>query len=314
MAQTSPILRFCLEVLHHAMENYASDTPRHRKMAVLNLAQSVELAIKAALVEGNVPIYEKGNRTITPHDGLANIAKMWGVERIALHARVELLIDERNAIQHRYGHIDDVGLDYHMETAFSVLSEILEREFDTKLDNWVIDTVDAKVWRKIRFVRQPTQDQKSPSAALQADRGSTLDLIDGFVRFERRIRERLSPLLNEGESFRGSTLDLVIKALSNVDPVPQAIIKEAPSVFRLRNRVIHGDETPTNRDVKTAFATMDSVLAALDQVPQETLERALRASVRGVKGTRLPTRLEEAQEVFAHVEQPDAGKQDPGSD
>src|SRR4051794_18023016 len=117
MAQRSPILRFALEVLHHGLENYASESARHRKMAVLNLAQAVELAVKAALVENNVPIYEKGGRTLVVHDGLTALAKLWSVDRIDFHARIELLVDERNAIQHRYGVVDDVTLDYHMETA-----------------------------------------------------------------------------------------------------------------------------------------------------------------------------------------------------
>ena len=140
MAQTSPILRFALEILHHALENYSTESPRHRKVAVLNLAQAVVLAVKAALVENNVRIYETNGRTINTHDALASLAKLWQVERIDGHARGELLVDERNSIQHRYGNVDDVSLDYHMETAFDVLRRILEREFDTGLDAWVRDT------------------------------------------------------------------------------------------------------------------------------------------------------------------------------
>ncbi|MDZ7779536.1 MAG: hypothetical protein U5R14_06285 [Gemmatimonadota bacterium] len=82
MAQTSPILRFALEILQHGLENYASDTPRHRKVAVLHLAQAVELAIKAALIERNVPIYEKnGSRTINTHEALTSLAKLWSLDR-----------------------------------------------------------------------------------------------------------------------------------------------------------------------------------------------------------------------------------------
>jgi hypothetical protein len=124
MAQTSPILRFALEVLQHGLENYVAGSPRHRKMAVLNLTQVVELAVKAALVERNVPIYEKNSRTLVIHDALDRLAILWSLDRVPYHARVELLVDERNAIQHRYGNVDDVSLDYHMETAFGILRKI----------------------------------------------------------------------------------------------------------------------------------------------------------------------------------------------
>lgn len=62
MAQGSPILRFALEVLQHALESYCSNEFRDRKISVLNLAQSLELAIKAALVENNISIFEKAAR------------------------------------------------------------------------------------------------------------------------------------------------------------------------------------------------------------------------------------------------------------
>ena len=128
---------------------------------MLNLAQAVELVVKAALVENNVSIFEKGSGTLTVNDALDRLAALWSVDRIGFHARVELLVDERNAIQHRYGNVDDVGLDYHLETAFGVLKEILEKEFDLVLNGWVLDTVEESVWRKIRFVEPP---QPAPGA------------------------------------------------------------------------------------------------------------------------------------------------------
>lgn len=305
MAQTSPILRFALEVLHHALENYASATPRHRKIAVLNLAQAVELAVKAVLVENNVPIYEKGARTLAIHDALEKLAKLWGVERVARHARIELLVDERNAIQHRYGNVDDVSLDYHMETAFDTLREILQEEFDTVLDSWVRDTVDEAVWKTIRFVEpappivQPAVPiVEKPSMASQVARSATLDFIDGFTRFERSIRSMLKPYLADGQSFMGSTLDFTIKALSQVAPPASTVIQGLPKVYKLRNSAIHGNQAPTDKEVQEALAILDQTLVALADTPRDILDRAYRATARRVKGTRLPTRQEEAQDDF----------------
>lgn len=299
MAQTSPILRFALEVLQHGLENYASDTARHRKMAVLNLAQAVELSIKAALVENNVPIYERSGRTINSHEALNCLAKLWGVERFDQHARVELLIDERNAIQHRYGSVDDVGLDYHMETAFEAISRILESEFDTELSSWVRDTIDEDVWSKVRFVTPAIPTDEDPSAAINPARNPVVDFVDGFARFERQVRLLLVPFLHEGQRFTGSTLDFSIKALSNANDPDQNLIRSLPGVYRLRNRSVHGDSEPSSKDVDEALKVLDATLDALRTLPEEVKERACRASLRGLHGTHLPTRLEEAQEEFS---------------
>jgi uncharacterized protein YutE (UPF0331/DUF86 family) len=304
MAQTSPILRFALEVFHHALENYASGSPRHHKVAVMGLAQSIELTTKATLVENNIPIFEKSGRTINTHDALANLARLWGSDRVDQHARIELLVDERNAIQHRYGNVDDVSLDYHMETAFEFLRTTLEREFDTSLDGWVHDNVDSAIWTKIRFVAKPEPTAEEPSGALVPDRSATLDFIDGFSRFERAIRWRLSDFLPEGQRYDGSTLDFAIKALSNAGAPPHELIQRLPIVYKLRNRTIHGDQTPDVTDVDAALRTLDEVLNALATIDEEVLERAIRASERGVRGTRLPTRTEEAQEDFADYVRP----------
>lgn len=300
MAQTSPILRFALEVLHHALENYVTDTPRHRKLAVLHLAQAVELTIKAALVERNVPIYEKNGRTLNSHDALRCLADLWEVERIDHHARVELLIDERNAIQHRYGNVDNVSLDYHMETTFDAVAEILNREFDTDLSSWIRDTVEEAVWSKVRFVATPMEPtEEEPSAAIRPERSPVLDFVDGFARFERQVRALLAAFLNEGQRFTGSTLDFSIKALSNADEPNPELITSLPDVYKLRNRSVHGDSEPTGEEVDTALRVLDATLAALKALPEDVQERATRASMRGLRGTHLPTRLEEAQADFA---------------
>lgn len=258
-------------------------------MAVLNLAQSVELAVKAALVENNVPIYERNGRTLAIHDALVHLAKLWNVERIEHHARIELLVDERNAIQHRYGTVDDVSLDYHMETTFCVLKVILTQEFDTGLDAWIRDNVETEIWTKVRFVESPQPAPAAPTAAIISQRSPTLDFIDGFARYERRVRETLRPFLDEGQRFVGSTLDFMIKALSNAPNPNNDLIRSLPDVYRLRNRAIHGDELPAADEVNSALKRLDEALSALDnEVSPDTVARALQASEQRVRGTRLP--------------------------
>ena len=300
MAQTSPILRFALEIIHTALENYCGPAPRHRKVAVLNLAQGIELAIKAALVENNVPIYDKGGRTVNTHEALERLAKLWDVERIDAHARIELLVDERNEIQHRYGNVDEVGLDYHMETMFLAMRQILANEFDTGFDAWIRDNVAKDTWQKVRFVypETPAAAAAIPSAAVMKDRSATVDFIDGFARFERRVREIIQPHLEEGQRFSGSTLDFAMKALWNAPSRPGDLLAGLPTVYKLRNRSVHGDEEPTELEVANSLGVLDRVLAALKDVPEETVQMAVRAAEHGRKGTKLLTRLEEAQEDF----------------
>jgi hypothetical protein len=162
----------------------------------------------------------------------------------------------------------------------------------------VVDTFYQHNWKKISFVQAEQLGGAAPSAASQPERSPTLDFIDGFARFERSIREILRPYLQEGETFTGSTLDFAMKALSNSEAPPLRVIQGLPKVYKLRNRTIHGDEQPSDNEVGEALLMLDQALASFAEVSPETLERAFRATTRGLRGTRLPTRLEEAQEAF----------------
>jgi len=286
MLQRSPILRFALEVFEHALESAVSKKPRDRKLAVINLAQCIELAVKAALVEKNVSIYMKDSaKTVTPHEALKALANLWSIDRVPMHSRLEVLIDERNAIQHRYGDVDEVTLDYHLETSYRALEEILKREFDVELGDWVRDAVSEEIWKQIRFV-QVDEVQATPSEASQPDRSATLDLVDGFSRFEAAIRSLVEE--KAGEPLKiGSTLDLAIKTMAASEGSGRQLIQDLPGVYRLRNRVIHGEQSAEDEEVEGALKLLDRVLDALHGTPADLMRRALETVRLGVRGARV---------------------------
>lgn len=315
MLQRSPILRFALEVFGHSLADAASTNPRDWKMAVMSLAQSVELAIKAALVEKNVPIYEKREgTTISSRDALAELAKLWVLPRIEMQARLELLVDERNAIQHKYGSIDEVTLDYHMETVFLALRELLRREFDIELDDWIKGEVSEPVWRKIRFVSPPEEAAVTPSSSASPDRSAVLDLIGGFASYEEDVRCLVAASGADPKRL-GSSLDFVIKALANALTPDQDLVAKIPDVYRLRNRVVHGfgDIPEADASVSAGLAVLDQTLAALTALPPSTVADALEASAQGIRGTRIrglrstPHETAPTQEVVTSPEFQGAG-------
>lgn len=317
MLQRSPILRFALEVFEHALESAVSGRARDRKLAVINLAQSIELAVKAALVEKNSSIYTKDGKTVNTHEALKLLAGHWSIERLATHSRIEVLIDERNSIQHRYGDVDDVTLDYHMETAFRCLDEVLRREFDIELSDWVQDNVDPATWKRVRFVQVREAKPAQPSDANLPGRSPALDLVDGFSKYESSIRELIAEN-GEGSLKLGSTLDFAIKAMASLVESPQETIRDLPGVYRLRNRVIHGEYVAQAEEVVRALKTLDSVLGALRSATPDLVRRALATVRRGVRGARVLTWIE-LQELDESDSGPDAkatkeGTHPPGTD
>jgi hypothetical protein len=292
LLSSSPILRFALEVLDHGLANAVSLRQRDWKIAVLSLAQTIELTVKAALVERNVPIITKDAKTIGIHEGLTALASQLGVERLPMHARVQLLVDERNAIQHKYGSVDDVTLDYHLDTVFQFLRPLLLTEFDLDLDEWLRAESSPDVVSKLRFVQPLPTASEQPLVEQPKELSSTIEFISAFVGFETVVRQVLR---NGGldDTQMGSSLDLVMKALGNA-PAPDAgLIRSIPDVYKLRNRIIHGAHVPSPEEVAEALPIIEHASTAMAALPAEVLQRAFIASTlgrRGIKSVPPPSR------------------------
>lgn len=287
MLSNSPILRFALEVLERGLADAVSVRPQDGKMAVLALAQTIELVVKAALVEANIPIYTKENKTIVIHDGLTQLAQHLGIDRLPMHARIQLLVDERNAIQHKYGSVDQVTLDYHLDTVFRFLRDVLATQFDLDLDAWLREETDPETVKKLRFVRPaPSAPQEPPVQEEAKELSATIEFISAFVAFETVVRQVLE---NGGldASQMGSSLDMVMKALGNVNHPDTELLKSLPRIYKLRNSVIHGAHSPSEPEVADALPIIAQASEALTHVPHEVLKSAFLANTLGRRGIRL---------------------------
>lgn len=259
MIHRSPILRFAIEVFLYALELQARRQDRDRKLAVMHLAQVVELAVKAALVERNIQIFERNGKTLGTHEAQEALTKAWG-KPIHMRARIELLIDERNAIQHRYGNVDDLTLDYHLETVIEFLRVLMKEDFDTDLDGMVRSALAPEVLRSVRFIKSD-EPPKAPSASADVERPQ-LALLGGFATFERALRERARAVAPDANVR--SVLDLAMKFLGNLPGVPTALVQKFPDVVRLRNAVAHGVHEPAPEEVKQALDVLDEALKLVE--------------------------------------------------
>jgi len=282
MFHRSPILSFALELLLYCVELQSHANARARKLTVLHLAQAVELVVKAALVEQNIPIYDKGNKTLSTHDAREKLAGAWG-KTLPMSARVELLIDERNAIQHRYGTVDEHALDYHLETALVFTREILRENFDVDLDGLVREKLPEKVWSAVRFVNRDAAApaETSPTDTLKSDGTLVGKLLGGFAIFERTLRARVESVKPHAQIR--SALDVTMKFLSYAK-ADVRLLDSLPKAFTLRNSAAHGVGELEEQSVRTALGTLDEVSGLLDR-PEHSAELAQAADAH-MKGRR----------------------------
>lgn len=157
MPHSSPIMKTSLELFRHAIEHYVSDSDSDRRIAVLHLSHALELAVKACLVNNNYSIFAEGNNTLSFRQCLVKLKKVWNLSddnQIPYRARIELLADERNGIQHRYGTVDPRTMQHHMETSYLFFKEVMKREYSTNLDEFLVDYLPGDVAKKFAFIGQ----------------------------------------------------------------------------------------------------------------------------------------------------------------
>lgn len=129
MSDKSPLFVSSLELVAHATELYTKGNPKKYKFVILHLANSIELILKDLLVDKGISIYKgRSSETVsvwTAFDELNN-------QGIVIKERpiIELLIDDRNTIQHRFGYPNAETVYYYLEVVIRFLKRLLEEQYN----------------------------------------------------------------------------------------------------------------------------------------------------------------------------------------
>src|SRR5258708_40204626 len=103
MSDKSLLFVSSLELSAHATELFAQKSPKKYKFVILHLANAVELILKDCMIDQGVSIYiPKSNKTLTIWE-CTDLLDSKGV-KLPERPVIELLIDDRNTIQHRFGY------------------------------------------------------------------------------------------------------------------------------------------------------------------------------------------------------------------
>lgn len=132
MSDKSPLFVSSMELIAHAIELYRANKPRKFKFVILHLANSVELILKDLLIDKGESIY-KSKQPVTI--GIWEAFDKLSDHGVVLPERpkIELLIDDRNTIQHRFASPEAGSVFYYLECVISFLKRILNDEYGIDL-------------------------------------------------------------------------------------------------------------------------------------------------------------------------------------
>jgi hypothetical protein len=129
----SPLFVSAIELLAHATELFGEKNERKYKFVILHLANSVELILKDKLLVEGQSIYSTKNQTQTV--GIWDSFKSLNDLEILIPEKpvIELLVDDRNTLQHRFGFPNEEAVFFYLSTIKDFYVRFLKEEYNTTL-------------------------------------------------------------------------------------------------------------------------------------------------------------------------------------
>lgn len=128
MSDDSPLFVSAIELISHSIEIYTEGDKRKFKFVILHLANAIELILKDCLIDEGVSIYEpKSSRTINIWMSFEKLDKV--AINIPERPIIELLVDDRNTIQHRFGFPDAEAVFYYLQRVVWFFERFLDEEY-----------------------------------------------------------------------------------------------------------------------------------------------------------------------------------------
>lgn len=257
MAYTSPLFQSSFDLFSHSIEHFNMGTERDRKFVIIHLANAVELIFKDLMLDLGLSIYKNSKETVTITGAIDTLSKEKNIKIPHLN-KLELLIDERNALQHRYGFPNELTTIFYMEATYKFFSEFLKENYNLEIEKVLEDFLeeDDLAIFKLRSVTTQTELDKLNKLTKVHPVGALLSAYAYMEGQTNEIRELiLDQATGEERDFRISVFrffnpDNVTRLMSEYEvEIDEKTRKKLFDFRNVRNQVAHGRDSVDSKQV-----------------------------------------------------------------
>lgn len=271
MAIESPLFQSAMELVGHSLSHYNGKDELDRKLVILHLANAVELMLKDLVLDSGESIYKSPKETITIH-GCISTLQSKGVP-IPLLNKIELLVDERNALQHRFGSPNQLTSIFYMGIAQEFFREVLKKQYGLDYDEVILQFADEETLAEFRLA-EPSNDQELEKLQELAKLHPLGALLAAWSYFERITADFYKSVGLDFSGHRVFFLDLTKGRLESFgvefDP---ALVRDIVEMRKIRNRATHGQLEPSREDVKKTIEAIERAEQHLNKLDLEPIRR-----------------------------------------
>ena len=264
MASESPLFQSAMELLGHAITHFNGQEELDRKLVILHLANAIELVLKDILLDTGESIYKNPKETITI---FGCIQKLKGNGfNVPFLNKIELLIDERNALQHRFGSPNELTAIFYMDIAISFFTEILHTHYDLDFDETIEQFTDKKALVAFRM-RKPADETELENLLKLASIHPLGAFLSAMTYLEKKTEDFGKQIgINERELTRYAGPMSYRLFYRYGIKIPQELAAELDEIRRLRNSATHGRITPSEEDVRKAIKVIERYERFLEEL------------------------------------------------
>ena len=258
MAIESPLFQSSMELLGHSITHFNGTSELDRKLVILHLSNAVELLLKDMVLDGGDSIYKNPKETITIH-GCIESLKTRQIT-IPYMNKLELLIDERNALQHRFGSPNELTAIFYMNVALDFFKEVLKLHYGQEFDEVISQFADEKDLIAFRM-REPSNDSELENLKKLGKLHPLGALLSAIAYLEKTILQFAVKVgIEDDLSRRHPMLPISGRYLEiNGIELPSNLRERLDNTRRLRNLAAHGRAEPTKEDVISAILSIEEL-------------------------------------------------------
>ncbi len=260
-----------MELLSHGVELLEQDNPKKNKFIVLHLCNAVELLLKDMVIDCGESIFENNSKNTI---GIWSAFKALEGHQIAIPQKphIEMLVDDRNVIQHKFGYPSKESVIYYLGFVVAMFRECMKSRYDADFDDIASEYFSAS---GLELVGASERNEFSTVDAI-----AKYDLLSAVATAYSLLEKRIHKLLDSSDSKRPVMIwhdPRFYSLLKEVDH--QGIDGEQPkkyfdSIRQLRNVAVHRQHfnpDEMTEEMTRGIERIKKLEAALDAIPEEKL-------------------------------------------
>lgn len=270
MAIESPLFQSAMELLGHSITHYNGKKELDRKLLILHLANAVELILKDLVLDTGQSVYKNPKETITIHGCLTTLADE-GIELPYLN-KIELLIDERNALQHRFGSPNELTSIFYMNIAQEFFREVLKKHYGQDYEELISQFADEHDLVAYKL-GHPSNDQELDKLQELAKIHPLGALLSAWSYFEKTTEKFMDDIGYDFGRRRPFTIEISRGGLEKIGiHIPEDLRMKIDKMRQVRNMTAHGRTEPSIAQVKEMIQTIESVESHLNTLDSDTIK------------------------------------------